>query len=206
MSTKYHYYEPESGHGLAHDPFNAIIAPRPIGWISSKSKEGIVNLAPYSFFNAFNYTPPIIGFASVGYKDTVQNIEETGQFCWNLVSEPLMEKMNTTSAMVDAGTDEFGLSGLRKGVSRKVDVPFVADSPAIMECRKTQIIRLQNKEGEPCNSWMVFGEVVAVHLHPDTLKEGSYQTLAGQPVSRGGGPGDYFTISETDKKFMSRPE
>lgn len=206
MTTKYHYYEPESGHGLAHDPFNAIIAPRPIGWISSKSKEGIVNLAPYSFFNAFNYTPPIIGFASVGYKDTVQNIEETGQFCWNLVSEPLMEKMNTTSAMVDAGTDEFGLSGLRKGVSRKVDVPFVADSPAIMECRKTQIIRLQNKEGEPCNSWMVFGEVVAVHLHPDTLKEGSYQTLAGQPVSRGGGPGDYFTISETDKKFMSRPE
>lgn len=206
MSQHYHYYEPKNGHGLAHDPFNAIIAPRPIGWISSQSQAGQVNLAPYSFFNAFNYTPPIIGFASVGYKDTVRNIEETGEFCWNLVSEPLMDQMNQTSAMVDANTDEFSLGGLRKGAAKQVAVPFVADSPAIMECRKTQIVRLQDKDGQPCDSWMVFGEVVAVHLHPDTLKDGSYQTLAGQPVSRGGGPGDYFTISEADKRIMPRPE
>ncbi|AXR05098.1 flavin reductase family protein [Salinimonas sediminis] len=206
MSQDYHYYEPASGHGLAHDPFNAIIAPRPIGWISSQSREGQVNLAPYSFFNAFNYTPPIIGFASVGYKDTVKNIEETGEFCWNLVSKPLLEKMNQTSAMVDAQTDEFTLSDLPKGASRQVAVPHVAASPAIMECRKTQIIRLQDSQGKPCDTWMVLGEVVAVHLHRDTLRDGSYQTLAGEPVLRAGGPGDYFTLSEANKFFLARPQ
>ncbi len=100
-----HFYEPKVGHGLAHDPFNAIIAPRPIGWISSKSKEGKLNLAPYSFFNALNYTPPIIGFSSVGDKDSLKNIKATGEFCWNLVSKPLVEAMNQTSAPLAADED-----------------------------------------------------------------------------------------------------
>src|ERR1700742_4243653 len=93
-----HYYEPAQGHGLRHDPFNAIIAPRPIGWISSISAEGTVNLAPYSFFNGFNYTPPIIGFSSIGWKDTVANIAATGEFCWNLATRALAQPMNLTRA------------------------------------------------------------------------------------------------------------
>ena len=98
MAEDTHFYEPEQGHRLAHDPFNSIVGPRPIGWISSRDGQGRLNLAPYSFFNAFNYTPPIIGFASIGHKDTVQNIEETGEFAWNLVTRPLAEAMNTTCA------------------------------------------------------------------------------------------------------------
>jgi flavin reductase (DIM6/NTAB) family NADH-FMN oxidoreductase RutF len=84
-----HFYEPRQGHGLPHDPFNAIVGPRPIGWISSLSGEGVRNLAPYSFFNAFNYVPPIVGFASIGAKDTLRNVQETGEFVWNLATRPL---------------------------------------------------------------------------------------------------------------------
>ena len=89
-----YYYEPAKGHGLPHDPFNAIVGPRPIGWISSQDREGRLNLAPYSFFNAFNYIPPIIGFCSVGRKDSLNNIEQTGEFVWNLATRPLAEQMN----------------------------------------------------------------------------------------------------------------
>lgn len=98
MSDDIHFYQPSAGHGLAHDPFNALVAPRPIGWISSRSRDGVLNLAPYSFFNAFNYKPPLVGFASVGYKDSVRNIEETGEFGWNLATRPLAEAMNQSCA------------------------------------------------------------------------------------------------------------
>ncbi len=94
MATSFHSYEPRLGHRLAHDPFNMIVAPRPIGWISTRGNSGGLNLAPYSFFNAFNYKPPIIGFSSIGYKDTVRNVEETGEFVWNLVTQPIAEAMN----------------------------------------------------------------------------------------------------------------
>ena len=107
MSENFHFYEPRLGHGLPHDPFNAIVGPRPIGWISSQSKEGIPNLAPYSFFNAFNYIPPIIGFSTIGYKDTIHNIEQTGEFAWNLVTRPLAEQMNQSCAAVEPEIDEF---------------------------------------------------------------------------------------------------
>ena len=205
MHNDYHTYNPAEGHGLSHDPFNAIIAPRPIGWISSQDSKGNVNLAPYSFFNAFNYTPPIIGFASVGAKDSLRNIEQTGEFCWNLVSEALLEPMNQSAAMVEPGVDEFELAGLPKGQSREVSVPHVANSPAIMECRKTQIIRLTDHAGEPTDTWMVFGQVVAVHIRKDTIKDGVYQTTAGKPMLRGGGPGDYFTVDDSLKQFLARP-
>lgn len=205
MSNNYHYYEPGNGHGLAHDPFNAIIAPRPIGWIASQDNAGQVNLAPYSFFNAFNYVPPIIGFASVGYKDSVRNIEQTGEFCWNLVSEPLMEKMNQTSASVEQDVDEFDVGKLKKAPSRCVAVPHVAESPVIMECKKTQIVRLQDKAQQEVDTWMVFGEVVAVHINKAMIEDGVYQTVAGQPVLRGGGTGDYFTIDKSGKRIMPRP-
>ena len=110
-----HYYEPRLGHGLPHDPFSAIVGPRPIGWISSQSPEGRVNLALYSFFNAFSYTPPIIGFASIGWKDTVANIEATKQFVWNLATRALMEAMNATSAAAAPDVDEFALAGESTG-------------------------------------------------------------------------------------------
>ena len=112
MQDDSYYYEPAQGHGLAHDPFNAIVGPRPIGWIASRSAEGVLNLAPYSFFNAFNYIPPIIGFASIGHKDSLSNIEQTGEFVWNLATLPLAEAMNQSCAAVGPEVDEFELAGL----------------------------------------------------------------------------------------------
>src|SRR5271156_632395 len=124
-----HYYEPANGHGLKHDPFNAIIAPRPIGWISSRDTKGNVNLAPYSFFNGFNYTPPIIGFSSVNAKDSLRNARETGEFVWNLSTRALAEQMNATCATAPYGVNEFALAGLTQAPSRLVAVPRVAESP-----------------------------------------------------------------------------
>jgi flavin reductase (DIM6/NTAB) family NADH-FMN oxidoreductase RutF len=201
-----HFYQPKEGHQLPHDPFNAIIAPRPIGWISTKSATGQVNLAPYSFFNAFNYHPPIIGFSSIGYKDSVKNAADTGEFCWNLVTRSLAESMNQTSAAVDSSIDEFELANLAKGQSKIIDVPYVAQSPVVMECKTSQVIQLQSAAGEDCQTWMVFGEVVGVHIAKSAIKEGIYDTAAMQPVMRGGGPGDYFSVSELQKFQLFRPK
>jgi flavin reductase (DIM6/NTAB) family NADH-FMN oxidoreductase RutF len=140
MSTNYHYYEPRTGHGLPHDPFNAIVGPRPIGWISTQSKDGIVNLAPYSFFNAFNYVPPIVAFSSINYKDTVRNAEETGEFAWNLVTMPLAEAMNQTCAAVPPDVNEFELAGLTQAPSRLIQAPRVGESPVSFECKVTYLL------------------------------------------------------------------
>ncbi|MBU3001924.1 flavin reductase family protein [Paraglaciecola arctica] len=206
MPNNAHFYQPKDGHQLPHDPFNAIIAPRPIGWISSQNAKGQVNLAPYSFFNAFNYHPPIIGFSSIGYKDSVKNAAETGQFCWNLVTRSLAESMNKTSAMVDSEVDEFELANLAKGQSKIIDVPFVALSPVVMECKTSQVIQLQNAKGEQCQTWMVFGEVVGVHIAQSAIKTGIYDTAAMEPIMRGGGAADYFSVSENNKFELSRPK
>ena len=143
----FHSYEPRLGHGLPHDPFNAIVGPRPIGWISSQDREGRLNLAPYSFFNAFNYIPPIIGFCSVGRKDSLNNIEQTGEFVWNLATRPLAEAMNASSAAVGPEVDEFALAGLTPAASRLVAAPRVAESPVSFECKLTQLIQLQSAAG-----------------------------------------------------------
>ena len=201
--TDIHSYEPSQGHGLPHDPFNAIVGPRPIGWISSRGAGGSVNLAPYSFFNAFNYVPPIIGFSSIGYKDTVRNIEETKEFVWNLVTRPLAEAMNATCAAVLPEVNEFELAGLTQAPSIKVAPPRVAESPVSFECRLTQIVRLQGADEKLVDSWLILGEVVAIHIAKRLLKEGIYDTAAGQPVLRGGGPADYFELGELFK--MRRP-
>ena len=205
MQDDSYYYQPALGHGLAHDPFNAIVGPRPIGWIASRSAEGIPNLAPYSFFNAFNYTPPIIGFASIGHKDSLSNIEQTGEFVWNLATLPLAEAMNQSCAAVGPEVDEFELAGLTPTPSRLIDVPRVAESPVSFECRKTQIIQLQSAAGDAVNTWLVLGEVVGVHIDRRLLVDGVYQTAAAEPILRGGGPADYFRI-EPDALFrMHRP-
>lgn len=205
MPEKIHFYEPAQGHGLAHDPFNALVAPRPIGWISSMSREGVLNLAPYSFFNAFNYTPPIVGFSSIGYKDSVRNAEETGEFCWNLVTRSLSDAMNQTCAAVGPETDEFILAGLTPKPSRIISAPHVAESPVTLECRVSQVLRLAGADGKAVDTWMVFGEVVGVHIAQHLLKDGVYDTAAAEPVMRGGGPADYFTVDAAQKFKMYRP-
>ncbi len=206
MTTDIHFYEPSAGHGLAHDPFNALVAPRPIGWISSRSRDGVLNLAPYSFFNAFNYKPPLVGFASIGYKDSVRNIEETGEFGWNLATRPLAEAMNQSCAAVGPEVDEFQLAGLTPEPSRVIGVPRVKETPVSFECRLSQILRLTGADGTETDTWMVFGEVVGVHIARHLLKDGVYQTADAEPILRGGGPADYFGISP-DKSFqMYRPK
>ena len=206
MTTDIHFYEPSAGHGLAHDPFNALVAPRPIGWISSRSRDGVLNLAPYSFFNAFNYTPPLVGFASVGYKDSVRNIEETGEFGWNLATRPLAEAMNQSCAAVGPEVDEFQLAGLTPEPSRVIGVPRVKETPVSFECRVSQILRLTGADGSETDTWMVFGEVVGVHIARHLLKDGVYQTADAEPILRGGGPADYFGISPDTFFQMYRPK
>ena len=205
MSADMHYYEPAQGHGLAHDPFNAIIGPRPIGWISSCDAQGRLNLAPYSFFNAFNYVPPIIGFASVGRKDSLSNIEQTGEFAWNLVTRPLAEAMNQSSAAVAAEVDEFALSGLTAAPCRLIGVPRVLQSPVSFECRLTQIVQLQRSDKSLIPTWLILGEVVAVHIDRVLLKQGVYDTAAAEPLLRGGGAADYFSITADNLLHMQRP-
>ncbi|GKS89644.1 flavin reductase family protein [Acidovorax sp. SUPP2539] len=200
-----HSYEPRQGHGLPHDPFNAIVGPRPIGWIASRSAAGVLNLAPYSFFNAFNYTPPIIGFASIGAKDTLANIEATGEFVWNLATRPLAEAMNRTCAAVPPEVDEFTLGGLTPAASRIVSVPRVAESPVAMECRRTQIVQLEGADGEKVPTWLVLGEVVAVHIDRALLKDGVYDTAHAGHILRAGGPADYFTVGPEQLFKMHRP-
>jgi flavin reductase (DIM6/NTAB) family NADH-FMN oxidoreductase RutF len=202
----FHSYQPSAGHGLRHDPFNAIVGPRPIGWISSRSADGILNLAPYSFFNAFNYVPPIVGFSSVGYKDSVRNIEQTGEFCWNLASLPLAEAMNASAAIVPAEVDEFGLAGLTPVPSKHVGVPRVGEARVSFECKLTQLVQLRTASGSTVPTWLVLGEVVGVHIDRRLLVDGIYDTAAGEPLLRGGGPADYFTISPEALFRMSRPK
>ena len=205
MADDVHYYEPAEGHGLAHDPFNAIVGPRPIGWISTVDRDGRRNLAPYSFFNAFNYVPPIVGFCSVGYKDSVRNVEQTGEFAWSLSTFALAGAMNASCAAVAPGTDEFDLAELTPSPSRRIGAPRVGESPVSFECRLTQLVRLKTAAGRDVDSWMVFGEVVAVHIDRALIRDGVYQTAAAGPILRGGGPGDYFKVTEAEKFVMMRP-
>ena len=205
MSEQIHFYEPRLGHGLPHDPFNAIVGPRPIGWISTRDAQGRLNLAPYSFFNGFNYTPPIVGFASVGAKDTLRNVRQTGEFAWNLATRPLAEPMNQTCATVPPEVDEFALAGLTPAPSRVIAVPRVAESPVSFECRVTQVIQLQGADGARVETWLTLGEVVAVHIAKRLLKDGVYDTAAARPILRGGGPADYFEIDAAQRFSMQRP-
>jgi flavin reductase (DIM6/NTAB) family NADH-FMN oxidoreductase RutF len=200
-----HHYEPSKGHGLKHDPLNAIVAPRPIGWVSTVDGEGRRNLAPYSFFNAFNYHPPIIGFASIGRKDSLNNAEATGEFVWNLATRPLAEAMNATSAMVAHRVDEFALGGLTPAPSRKVAPPRVLESPVNFECRVAQILQLQGANGGKIDTFVVFGEAVAVHIAPELIVDGVYDTAAARPITRLGRMGDYAELKPDALFEMRRP-
>lgn len=204
VQENFHFYEPTQGHGLRHDPISSIVGPRVIGWIGTKSTQGVLNLAPYSFCNVFNYRPPVIAFSSVGYKDSVRNAIETGVFTWNLATRKLAERMNQTSLEQDVR--EFEVAGLTAVDSRFVDAPRVGESPASLECKLTHHFRLQDAQGQDLDTWMVLGEVVGVHVSPDCIVDGIYQTALPRPILRGGGPGDYFEVSDTTLFDMRRPK
>jgi flavin reductase (DIM6/NTAB) family NADH-FMN oxidoreductase RutF len=201
-----HFYEPRNGHGLKHDPFNAIVAPRPIGWISSRGAKGNVNLAPYSFFNGFCYKPPIVGFSSTSRKDSVQNIEETGEFVWNLATMDLAKQMNATAAHLARDVNEFEVAGLTQAPCRLVNVPRVGESPVSFECKVTQIIQLQGANGEEAQAWLTLGEVVGIHIDKAMVKDGVYQTQLARPIARAGRKGDYFVMTPETMFEMIRPD
>lgn len=200
-----HFYETANGHGLAHDPFNAIIGPRPIGWVSTRGTDGSVNLAPYSFFNGFNYTPPIIGFSSTSPKDSLRNARETGEFVWNLATRDIAAAMNETCAAVPYGTDEFGLTSLTAAPCRVVNVPRVAEAGVSFECKVTQIVPLLTHTGEPTPATIVFGQVVAVHIARRLLKDGVFDTFGAGIILRAGGPSAYAEIRPDSRFDMRRP-
>nr|WP_318382262.1 flavin reductase family protein [uncultured Enterobacter sp.] len=201
-----YFYQPAQGHGLPHDPLNAIIGPRPIGWIASLDAQGRRNLAPYSFFNCFNYRPPIIGFASTGWKDSVRNITETKEFVWNLTTFDLASRMNESSASLPHGEDEFVRAGLTPVSSELVKVPRVAESPVNFECRLSQCIQLTCADGTPVDSWLVLGEVVGIHIDESLLENGIYQTAKAKPVLRAGGPTAYYTVDDAQRFDLVRPD
>jgi flavin reductase (DIM6/NTAB) family NADH-FMN oxidoreductase RutF len=201
--TEFHFYEPSSGHGLAHDLFKAIVAPRPIGWISSVDAAGGVKLAPYSFFNAVCDNPPMVMFSSSGFKNSVSNIQATGEFVCNLVTRPLAEKMNLTSAWLPHGMTEFQFAGLDAAPGRMVKPPRVTAAPAALECRLVQIIRLYAADSATFDQYVTVGQVVAVIIDRAYLIDGVFDLLATPPVQRTGYVCDY-TEATTGFK-MNRP-
>ncbi|WP_306131434.1 flavin reductase family protein [Roseivivax marinus] len=198
------FYRPEDGHGLPHNPFNAVVSPRPIGWISTRGADGSENLAPYSFFNAVAYVPPQVMFASTSAKedrgdtkDSVANIRETEVFCVNIVAYDQRHVMNTTSGPWPKDEDEFDLSGAPRADCEAIPCSRVADSPASLECRLTQIVKLPGDA-----NFVVFGEVVGVHLRDDCLVDGIFDVLKFNPLSRMGYQ-DYTVVRE--KFALKRP-
>ncbi|MFD1344392.1 flavin reductase family protein [Litorisediminicola beolgyonensis] len=198
------FYRPEDGHGLPHNPFNAIVTPRPIGWISTRGADGSENLAPYSFFNAVAYTPPQVIFSSTSAKedrgdtkDSLANIRETGVFCANIVSYELRDMMNQSSGPWPKETDEFELTGLERAECETIACSRVVAAPASLECRMTQIIKL---EGE--SNFLTIGTVTGVHMRDDCLVDGVFDVLTFNPLTRMGYR-DYSVIRE--KFSLKRP-
>jgi flavin reductase (DIM6/NTAB) family NADH-FMN oxidoreductase RutF len=200
-----HYYAPEDGHRLAHDPFKALVGPRPIGWISTRSADGRLNLAPYSFFNAICDHPPMVMFSSAGWKDSVTNAKATGEFVWNMATRTLAEAMNTSSAAVPPEVSEFELAGLTPAPAVRVAAPRVAESPAALECKVLQIVALHDLQGRPSEHWVVMGQVVGVHIDPAYLRDGLFDTGAAQPILRAGYLADYAAITPQSMFKMRRP-
>lgn len=200
-----HRYRVQDGHGLPHDPLPSIIGPRPIGWVSTCSSDHKFNLAPYSFFNIFNYRPPLVAFSSVGKKDSVRNIEATGEFVCNLATRALAEQVNLSS-LERPEVDEFALTGLTPAPALEVSAPLVAESPVSLECKATGVQQLKALDGRTLDTWMVIGEIVAVHIERRLLKNGIYDTAAAGPIMRGGGKADYFEILPEGLFHMYRPK
>lgn len=193
----------KNDHGLPHDPFKAIVAPRPIGWISSMNGKGDINLAPYSFFNGVASRPPIVMFASEGRKDSLAFIEETDEFVCNLATWDLREAMNATSAPLPRGTNEMASAGLDAAPSRLVKPPRVAASPCAMECKLLQVVSLADLDGRDIDRHVVFGQVIGVHIDDRYIRDGLVDSAAMKPIARCG----YHDYAVVENMFsMRRPQ
>jgi len=200
------FYEPRMrNHGLRHDPFKALVTPRPIGWISSVNSRGEVNLAPYSFFNAVSADPPTVMFSSEGRKDTITFIEETGEFVCNLATWELRAQVNATSGPYPRGTSEMDATHLEPEVSVLVKAPRVKASPWALECRWLQTVRMRDLDGVAGNAYVVFGQVVGVHIADRFIRNGLVDTAAMRPIARAGYH-DYFVATPETKFSMTRPK
>lgn len=184
------FYRTDEPHGLPHNPFNALVVPRPIGWISSLDPHGRANLAPYSFFNAVAYSPPQVVFAATGPhraggdKDSVYNIERTGEFVCNLVTVDLAERMNLTSVDAPRDSDEFEVAGLTKAPSTLVKPPRVAESPAHLECTLVRIVELLTDDAVKAPNRLVIGKVVGIHIDDAVLTDGRVDLALSRPLAR----------------------
>ena len=198
------FYRAEEGHGLPHNPFNAIVSPRPIAWVSTRGTDGSENLAPYSFFNAVAYVPPQVMFASTsakpdrdGTKDTVSNIRDTGVFCINTVEYAMRDVMNQTSGNWPRETDEFALAGIERAECETIPCSRVFGAPASLECKLTQLIQLAGEA-----NFVVLGEVTGIHLRDDCLRDGIFDVASYQPLARLG----YRDYTRVDELFsLKRP-
>jgi len=199
-----HFYEPKNGHGLKHSPFKAIVAPRPIGWISSVDLEGRVNLAPYSFFNAVAEQPPMVAFASYGRKDSLKNIEATKEFVVNLATRKLAEAMNLTSDSIPYGVSEMELAKLKSAPSNIVKPPRVADSPAALECKLLFVLPLKDLDGVETLNNLVVGQVVGVHIASDCIEDGIFDIVKAGTIARCGYAADYLQVTELFQLFRAK--
>ncbi|MFO1116618.1 MAG: flavin reductase family protein [Beijerinckiaceae bacterium] len=201
------FYAPEKRDKsiLRHDPFKSIIAPRPIGWVTTMGVDGAINLAPYSFFNAFADRPPILAFSSVGVKDSLEFARETGEFVWNMPTWDLRHEMNETSATLPRGENEFLHAGLEMAPCNFVKPPRVAKSPVAMECKVTDIQELKDIEGRGIDYWLVLGQVVGVHIDRAFIGEdGVFKLAEVRPIARCGGLSDYAVVEDLFQ--MERPK
>ena len=194
-----HYDAIDNAHGLPNDPFKAIVAPRPIGWVSSMARNGVPNLAPYSFFNAIAEKPHYVVIGSSDMKDSLTNIEATSEFVVNLATWDLREQMNATSARLPAETDEMRLAGLTPGPSRLVKPPRVAESPAHLECRHWKTIELPSNDPDEPNA-SIFGEVIGIHIRDDLIVNGRVDITLAKPIARLG----YSEYAVVEKSFQMR--
>jgi len=197
------FYKTSDGHGLPHDPFKALLAPRPIGWISTVDTNGVHNLAPYSFFSALSSNPYMIGFSSEGLKDSVVNAQATGEFVYNVASMDLMHEMNATSLPVQPNVDEFELTKLESLPSFLVAPRRVAQAPGAMECRVISCTQLNDLDGKLTNRYIVVGQVIAIHIRDDLLNHGLFDTVGASLIARCG----YQDYSAVERVFqLQRPE
>jgi flavin reductase (DIM6/NTAB) family NADH-FMN oxidoreductase RutF len=196
------FYEPQKrNHGLPHDPYNAIVGPRPIGWITSMSLKGEINLAPYSFFNSVSSAPPMVMFASDGRKDTIDFVEQTGEFVCNLAVWDLRKQVKDTSWAYPRGINEMEVVGLEPAPSTLVRPPRVKQSPCALECKWLQTIRLTDIEGTPAPRFIAFGQVIGIHIDDRFIREGLLDTAAMQPIARAGYQ-EYFVTREDARFFI----
>jgi flavin reductase (DIM6/NTAB) family NADH-FMN oxidoreductase RutF len=199
------FYEVSQGHGLPHDPFKALVVPRPIGWITAMSGSGEINLSPYSFFNAFSDRPHIVGFSSEGRKDAMTFVEETREFVCNLATFELRSQMNATSAPLPRGESEIIHSGLTQAPSRLVRPPRVAEAPAALECKWLQTVPLKPLGGGEGRYFLVLGQVVGVHIDDRFVVDGLVDTAAMRPIARAGYR-DYFVATPETRFAITRPK